>query len=250
MLKDLIHQTIRKTGYDVVRHPGSERRDVPPDVPDADKAIINAVKPYSLTSNERLIALINATRFIARNRISGALAECGVWKGGSMMAAALTLLDEGDTTRELYLYDTFQGMSEPTEFDRSYDGVRADTQLAETPKGEGVWCHSSLDEVKANLATTEYPAGRIHYVEGKIEDTVPANNPPALAILRLDTDWYESTRHELQHLFPLLVEGGFLIIDDYGHWEGARKAVDEFLAAYPKKYFLHRIDNTGRLLIK
>jgi hypothetical protein len=83
-----------------------------------------------------------------------------------------------------------------------------------------------------------------------IEETIPANNPPQMAILRLDTDWYESTKHELEHLFPLLVGGGFLIIDDYGHWEGARKAVDEFLAASTKKYFLHRIDSTGRLLIK
>ena len=196
------------------------------------------------------MTLINAVRFVVRNKIDGAIAECGVWKGGSMIAAAMTLLDEGDTTRDLFLYDTFEGMSEPTELDRSYDGRSAEAQLADTPKGEGVWCYSSLDEVKANLAITDYPAERIHYIAGKIEDTVPANNPPALAILRLDTDWYESTRHELEHLFPLLVDGGFLIIDDYGHWEGARKAVDEFLAACPKKYFLHRIDNTGRLLVK
>jgi O-methyltransferase len=249
MLKDLIHRMIQMTGYEVVRYRGPERRDVP-DVPDRDRAIINAVRPYTLTSNERLIVLIDAVRFIVRNKIGGAIAECGVWKGGSMMAAALALLDEGDTTRDLFLYDTFEGMSEPTELDRSYDGKSAKAQLAETPKGEGVWCHSSLDEVKANLAMTEYPAERIHYIVGKIEDTVPADKPPPLAILRLDTDWYESTRHELEHLFPLLIDGGFLIIDDYGHWEGARKAVDEFLEAHPKKYFLHRIDNTGRLLIK
>jgi hypothetical protein len=167
-----------------------------------------------------------------------------------MMAAALTLMDEGDTSRELYLYDTFEGMPEPTDADRSYDGVPADVQLSETPKGEGVWCYSSLDEVKTNLALTKYPAERIHYIQGKVEETLPANNPPPLALLRLDTDWYESTKHELEHLFPLLAEGGFLIIDDYGHWEGARKAVDEFLASSPKKYFLHRIDNTGRLIIK
>jgi O-methyltransferase len=104
--------------------------------------------------------------------------------------------------------------------------------------------------VKGNLAQTKYPAERIHYIQGKVEDTVPQNAPPTLALLRLDTDWYESTRHELKHLFPLLIDGGFLIIDDYGHWEGARKAVDEFLAGSAKKYFLHRIDNTGRLIIK
>jgi hypothetical protein len=250
MLKDLLKQTIQSTGFDVVRYQGPERRNVPADVADADRAIIEATTPYSMTSNDRLLTLISAVRFIAQNKIAGAIAECGVWRGGSMMAAALALLNEGDTDREIYLYDTFQGMSDPTEADKSFDGRSAASQLAETPQGEGVWCFSSLDEVKTNLAKTKYPIERVHFIEGKIEDTIPANAPPSLALLRLDTDWYESTRHELEHLFPLLVEGGFLIIDDYGHWQGARKAVDEFLAASEKKYFLHRIDETGRLLIK
>jgi O-methyltransferase len=250
MLKDLLHQTIQSTGFDIVRYRSPETRDIPPDASDGDRKIINSVKQDSLTSSERLLALIGAIRHLAQNNIPGAIAECGVWKGGSMMAAALALIDEGDTTRELFLYDTFEGMSEPTESDCSYDGMSAIAQLAETPKGEGVWCYSSLDEVKTNLESTGYPTERIHYIRGKVEDTIPANNPPPLAILRLDTDWYESTKHELEHLFPLLVDDGFLIIDDYGHWQGARKAVDEFLAASPKKYFLHRIDNTGRLVIK
>nr|WP_263975570.1 TylF/MycF family methyltransferase [Leptolyngbya sp. 7M] len=187
---------------------------------------------------------------MTRNRIPGAIAECGVWKGGSIMAAALTLLDEGDGERELYLYDTFDGMTKPTEEDISYDGVSAEEQLKNTPVGEGVWCVSKLEEVEANIKRTEYPWDKIHFITGKIEDTIPKQNPPQLAILRLDTDWYSSTKHELEHLFPLLNQGGFLIIDDYGHWEGARKAVDEFLDTLPVKYFLHRIDDTGRLLIK
>jgi O-methyltransferase len=250
MLKNLIRQTIQSTGYDLVRYKGLERRELPSDVPESDRAIIDFVKPFSLTSHERLMSLVSAVRYVVRNRIPGVIAECGVWKGGSMMAAALTLIDEGDTDRELYLLDTFEGMSDPTELDKSSDGISAEVQLAAYPKGDGLWCYSSLDEVKANLSLTEYPAERLHYIKGKIEDTIPENNPPQIAILRLDTDWYESTRHELEHLFPLLVPGGFLIIDDYGHWEGARKAVDEFLETQTKKYFLHRIDSTGRLLIK
>lgn len=251
MLSKILRRTIQRIGFDIVRFPRRfEIDDFPWDVTDTDRSIVSAVKPFSWTSNERLITLVNAVRHVVQNGISGAIAECGVWKGGSMMAVAKTLIDEGETTRDLYLYDTFDGMSEPTEFDKSYDGVAADVHLAETPKGEGFWCYSSLDEVKANLASTGYPEEKIHYIEGKIEDTIPQNNPPQMAILRLDTDWYESTKHELEHLFPLLVPGGFLIIDDYGHWEGARKAVDEFLEASPAKYFLHRIDSTGRLLIK
>jgi O-methyltransferase len=250
MLKNLIRQTIKFTGYDLVATPRPVTNYLPSDTSKADQAIIKAVRPYTLTSNERLISLINAVRFIAQHSIPGAIAECGVWKGGSMMAVAKTLVDEGDLTRDLYLYDTFEGMSEPTDVDRSFDGVPAEEQLAETPKGEGVWCYASLDEVRDNIASTGYPLDKMHFIKGRIEETIPKENPPEMAILRLDTDWYESTRHELEHLFPLLVDGGFLIIDDYGHWQGARKAVDEFLETSPRKYFLHRIDQTGRLLIK
>jgi len=251
MLSKILRRTIQQIGFDVIRFPRQlEIDDFPRDISDKDKSIINAVKPFSWTSNERLITLVNTVRHVVRTSVPGAITECGVWKGGSMMAVAKTLIDEGDTTRDLYLYDTFEGMTEPTEFDKSYDGISAGALLAETPKGEDFWCYSSLDEVKANLASTGYPEEKIHYIEGKVEDTIPENNPTQMAILRLDTDWYESTKHELKHLFPLVVEGGFLIIDDYGYWEGARKAVDEFLSASPKKYFLHRIDLTGRLLIK
>jgi hypothetical protein len=83
-----------------------------------------------------------------------------------------------------------------------------------------------------------------------VERTVPAAAPPALALLRLDTDWYESTRHELEHLYPRLSAGGVLIIDDYGHWKGSRRATDEFIAATPDFGLLSRIDGTGRLAIK
>ena len=251
MLKRILHNAFHTLGFDVVRRrPDDAAAALPADLPAADRAIIEFVRPYTLTSTERLIALIDAVRYVADNRLPGAVAECGVWKGGSMMAVARTLLSLGDTSRELYLYDTFEGMSAPTDDDRSFDGRPAVEQLAETPRGEGVWCYSSLDEVKRNLFSTGYPPEKIHFIEGKIEETVPAHNPPPLALLRLDTDWYESTRHELAHLFPLLCREGVLIIDDYGHWQGARKAVDEFLAAQPRRYYLHRIDFTGRLLIK
>ena len=250
MSRRLLKDLFRTAGFEVTRIPEEPLNVIPWDIPESDEKIISAVKPYTWTSNERLAALIRAVRFLVQTEIGGPIIECGVWKGGSMMAAALTLIDEGDTSRDLYLFDTFEGMTEPTEFDKSFDGISADSQLAETPQGEGVWCYSPLDEVRSNLASTGYPEEKIHFIKGKVEDTIPLNNPPRMALLRLDTDWYESTRHELEHLFPLLVPGGFLIIDDYGHWEGARKAVDEFLAASDVKYFLHRIDATGRLLIK
>jgi hypothetical protein len=220
------------------------------ELPSADALIIDEVRPYTMTSVERLVALIEAVRYVVRAGIPGAIAECGVWRGGSMMAVARALLAEGKTDRDIYLYDTFEGMSAPTDADRAADGTPAQALLDDLPRDTWVWAYSALDEVRANLARTGYPLERLHFIKGKVEETIPHQSPGPLALLRLDTDWYESTRHELQHLFPLLRDRGVLILDDYGHWQGARKATDEFLSALPAPYYLHRIDYTGRLLIK
>ena len=229
---------------------GSSSKSIPADVPAVDRATIERVRPYTGTYIARILALIEAVRYLSRNRIPGDLVECGVWRGGSMMAAALTLLAEGDTSRNLYLFDTFQGMSAPTAEDKDLQGNPAKKLLETEPKQTGVWCYASLADVKKNLASTGYPSAKIHYLEGKVEETIPAFLPGPLALLRLDTDWYQSTRHELVHLYPLLVPRGILIVDDYGHWQGAKKATDEYFAAAGQYPFLQRLDYTGRLLIK
>lgn len=167
-----------------------------------------------------------------------------------MMAVALALMARGDSGRDLYLYDTYEGMSEPTEADLSHTGESASAQLQRTARGEGVWCEAGLEDVRSNLWSTGYPRERIHFVGGRVEETIPATLPRQLALLRLDTDWYESTLHELRHLYPLLAPGGVLIIDDYGHWQGARRAVDEYFAASATPVFLHRVDYTARLMVK
>jgi len=212
--------------------------------------IIARVKPFTMTTEQRLAAVIRAVHRIADQGIPGDLAECGVWRGGSMMAAALALLARGDTRRHLYLYDTFEGMSEPTAEDRSFDGRSAKAQLDEAERGTGIWCFAGKAEVEANLRSTGYPADQLHFVEGKVEDTIPGVLPGPLALWRLDTDWYQSTRHELRHLYPLLQPRGVLIVDDYGHWEGARRAVDEFFGARRERARLAEIDYTGRLHLK
>ena len=220
------------------------------DLSEADRAIALRVAPFTMTSLERRAGLLGAIDHVVRHRVPGAIVECGVWRGGSMMAAALALMARGDTSRELWLYDTYTGMSEPTAADASHRGESAAAQLARTKRGQGVWCEAGLDDVRANLLSTGYPKERIHFVEGKVEDTIPASLPGTTALLRLDTDWYESTRHELVHLYPLLSRHGVLVIDDYGHWQGAKKAVDEFFAARAEPAFLHRVDYTARLLVK
>jgi O-methyltransferase len=222
-----------------------------PDFDSVHFEIFRQVQPYTLTSPERIVAVIEATRYITRRRIPGAIVECGVWRGGSMMAAARTLQSLGETDRELFLFDTFEGMAPPTDRDVDLDGQRAANMLATTEKKQdGVWVCVSLEDVQRAVGSVAYPASRIHYVRGKVEDTIPVNAPDQIALLRLDTDWYESTRHELEHLYPRLATGGVIIIDDYGHWKGARQATDEFIAKTPDFGLLSRIDYTGRMAIK
>lgn len=218
----------------------------------AEKSIIRQVLPYSMTSHERLVSLIRAVEHLCQQKIEGDFVECGVWKGGSAMAMALALKSLGDVSRKIHLYDTFDGMSEPTVKDESIDGKSAEIQLKTSAKENpnSVWCYSSLDEVQANMRSTLYPEQNIAFVKGKVEETIPRHIPESIALLRLDTDWYESTKHELEHLFPRLVRGGVLIIDDYGHWKGSRRAVDEYLQQQELSLFLFRIDYTCRMAIK
>lgn len=203
------------------------------DVDEQTLEILAAVKPYTMTGKDKLIALVAAVRHVAHTGLEGDIVECGVWRGGSMHAVARTLLAEGVTDRELYLFDTFSGMTEPTEKDLRSDGRTAADMLATADKSKWVWAVASLEDVQEGLKTLDYPYERFHLVEGPVEETIPGGAPERIALLRLDTDWYESTKHELDHLYERLVPGGVLIIDDYGSWQGSKEATDEFLARLP-----------------
>lgn len=242
---------VQSLGYEIVRRVPEEASSFPTDASADDCSILSAIAPFTMTSVDRQLALIHSVRHVVRNRIPGCFLECGVWRGGSAMAIALTLAQEGDRERDVFLFDTFEGMTAPTINDRSFDGASAAMLLAHSHRDENVWCLAGLDDVRANLASTAYPAEKVHFIQGPVEQTIPLDPTPAsIALLRLDTDWYESTKHEMLHLFPRLERGGILIVDDYGHWQGARLAVDEYLASVPDAYFLHRIDYTGRLIVK
>lgn len=168
------------------------------------------------------------------------------------MAAALTLIECGDKTRELFLFDTFEGMPPATDCDLRFDDVPANELLAgrAKTKDDKYVAFSPLEDARANVLETGYSTELIHFIKGKVELTIPKASPGQIAILRLDTDWYESTIHELNHLYPLVSPGGVVIIDDYGFWKGARKAVDEYWNGLFPKPLLCRIDETGRLCIK
>ncbi len=210
------------------------------------------VSPFTMTSREAVSSFVDAVRHIRRHRIEGAIVECGVWKGGGMMAAALELQREGDTGRELWLYDTFEGMPQPGEADVDHAGGKAIEAFLEnqTKPDASAWCDAAIEEVKRNVMSTGYPEERMRFVKGRVEATIPAQMPEKIAILRLDTDWKESTAHELKHLYARVPRGGIIIVDDYGYWRGAREAVDEFLAAQPEPIFLHRVDKTVRVWVK
>jgi hypothetical protein len=221
----------------------------PSDFDEELRQIIRAVKPYTMTSPDKLHGLITATRYIAQHGIKGDIVECGVWRGGSMHAVARTLDSVGDHSRDLYLFDTYEGMPPPSEKDLRLDGKSAQELLDKGTKDQSIWAYATLEDVKQGFQSVPYPAERIHYVEGKVEDTIPDQAPDTIALLRLDTDWYESTKHELEHLYSRLVSGGVLIIDDYGYWKGSQQATDEWLKATGERLMLARA-GTGRIAIK
>jgi len=213
------------------------------DMTDEDRDLIKLARPYTMTSWDKLTALVLAVRHVGLHVPEGDFVECGVWRGGSVHAIARTLMSVGVTDRDIYLFDTFSGMTEPTDRDVDENGRTAAERLATSSKKARIWALASREDVEAGLATLDYPQERFHLVEGPVEDTIPAQAPASIAMLRLDTDWYESTHHELIHLYDRLVSGGVLIIDDYGSWQGSRQATDEFLAGLKSPPLMQRAGN-------
>lgn len=247
MIKAVIHKGLRMFGLDIVRLRHQEPS-YPPDFGADDVGIIQEVQPWTMTSAERIYSLIQAVRYISANAIEGAIVECGVWKGGSMAAIARALLELKDVNRDLYLFDTFEGMPEPSARDVDHFGKQASAVLS---ADIGQRCADApLEQVREVVYGTGYPREKTHFVRGRVEETIPASAPDAISLLRLDTDWYASTKHELTHLFPRLSKAGVIIIDDYGHWRGSRQACDEYFGQNHIPILLNRIDYTGRIALK
>lgn len=208
--------------------------------------IFMKVHDKTMVGLERSYVLYKTLNSLLDQNILGDLVECGVWKGGSCMLMAEVLKMRNQTHRRIWLYDTFEGMTKPSGADGVFENEEWNRlKLGSEPSSD--WCRSPLEEVRANMHSTGYPLQNLIYVKGKVEETIPATVPSQIAFLRLDTDWYESTRHELNHLFPRLSPRGVLLIDDYGAWQGARRATDEFFAGKP--FYLTRIDHSGLLII-
>jgi O-methyltransferase len=221
-----------------------------PEISAGEAALMRRYAPYTMTSIERQWALIKAIEYLNANKIAGDFVECGVWRGGNLMIAK-DLSRPSAMERKFYLFDTFAGMSAPTAADTTHAGEDADATFRERMREDHVdWVYASLDDVRESFRRERLLDDQVVFVKGKVEDTLAdkRNVPEKIALLRLDTDFYESTRAELEILYPRLISGGVLIVDDYGHWRGARKAVDEYFKGAPMLW--SRIDYTARMTVK
>lgn len=200
---------------------------------------------FTMVDWARCHSVWTAVKHLVRTEVPGAMVECGVWKGGVAMLIANTLKALGQADRELFLYDTFAGMAEPTAHDIAFGGGPAhETWRAHERGTHNDWCYAPLEEVQRNLASTGYEPSRLTFVKGLVQDTIPTHVPESIALLRLDTDWYASTYHELVHLYPRLQVGGVVIFDDAYHWHGQRQALDRYFEEQGIHLMLNRINNS------
>jgi O-methyltransferase len=248
----LMNRLLAVAGLKVVRATDTQKR-FPMELQDSDQKIFRYVREHRLStsSDERLFATIMACRYVADRPVAGDFVECGVWRGGNSILAA-DVFRSLRADRSVWLFDTFAGMTEPTAADVNFRGESADAKFHLSRRADhNDWCYAPIEEVKANFARVGLLGARVKFVKGDVASTLSdaGNLPQTVAVLRLDTDWYESTKVELAALYPRLAPGGVLIIDDYGHWGGARKAVDEYFFGRERP-FLQYIDQTARVGIK
>jgi len=252
MLKSLTNIILNKFGYKIQRASDNDIR-MPVELNKEERGIISDVMSNKLTmvSYERIFATVMACKYVIDKDIEGDFVECGVWRGGNAIAAA-EIFKLHNSNKKVWLFDTFKGMTVPTDFDLQIsNGKSAKNQYSANQKEtHNQWCYASIQDVRNNFLKRQL-VQNIRFIEGDVCQTLITEDlPSAISILRLDTDWYESTKIELEVLYPKLLENGCLIIDDYGHWSGAKKATDEYFKKYGNRPFFQYIDYTGRLALK
>lgn len=258
MIKQSIKRAFALTGFELHRRSGYDYTTVAPvEFSKADLDVLRYVTENRLTmgSRERVVATINACKHAVQAGIEGDFVECGVWRGGNSIAAKLTFENYG-SDKKVWLFDTFTGMTPPTEHDTTrFSEKSAVERFDEAQAGEhNEWCFASLEDVQANFKLAGANLAGARFIAGDVTKTLAdsENVPDALCVLRLDTDFYDSTKAELEVLYPRLSVGGSLLIDDFGHWDGARRAVEEYVATLPPKSrpLLHYTDYSGRMGVK
>jgi len=251
-MKKIIKLFLNKIGYNVSKINELENK-IPIEASNFEINLINQVKEFSMCDYKNLYLSTQVAKYVKEKNIEGDVVECGVWKGGNLMIFN-SLIKFYEMKKQIFAYDTFEGMTKPSNIDLDFKGNLANDLLAKTKvysnNNDNIWCYSTLDNVKNNIKKITGEISNINFIKGDVLETldIKINLPKKISILRLDTDFYESTKKELQVLFPLLQNGGILIIDDYGYWSGAKKAVDEYFEN--KYYFKHVINCSCRMIIK
>lgn len=258
MIRQSIKRALALTGFEIHRKSVYDHFNVDPvEFSKADRDVLEYVFANRLTmaSRKRVVATIKACKHAVQTGIDGDFVECGVWRGGNSIAAKLTFENYGSDKR-VWLFDTFTGMTEPSELDTSGFSDRPTSErFRESQRQEyNEWCFASLDDVRANIEETGADLSNVRFIAGDVSQTLAheENIPEKISVLRLDTDFYDSTKAELEALYPRLAVGGSLLLDDFGHWDGARRAVEEFIGALPPRArpLLHFTDYSGREAIK
>lgn len=246
MLKELLQKSFAIAGLRVTRLTAPPQRGFPSELTEEDQAIFHYVRDnrLSIVSDEALYTTIMACTHVAQMGVEGDFVECGVYRGGNAILAA-DVFRRRAPQKSTWLYDTFSGMTEPGEVDVSIAGAVAKEKFEQQQrKDHNAWQYASIEDVRENFDRAGLLAGVVRFVEGDILQTLKSTHlPAAISVLRLDTDWYESTKVELEVLYPRLANGGILIIDDYGSWQGSKKAVDEYFTKTSRP-FLQYSDTT------
>lgn len=212
------------------------------------------VHGHTLCSREGIVSLIRSVEHVIVNNIPGALLECGVFVGGNIQAMIKTVQACGRNDIDIYAYDTFKGMPKPEAIDfefkvgPAYDQWKRQ-QNADSTTGSR-WVRYSLPLVLEQILPLGYPRERLHFVRGMVEKTIPRYAPEKIALARFDTDFYSSTRHEFEHLYPRVSPGGIIYIDDYGAFLGSQTATDEYIKNNNLPVSLVVIDEHVRMIVK
>lgn len=197
-----------------------------------------AVRPYTMLPYGRLKVLADLAERCNQENISGAFVQCGVWKGGSAAVLA-DVAERGD--RRLFLFDSFQGCPSPGAADVSMHGRQGQA-------GEAAASRADVDGLFQQLGISHYAAWErwLYVIPCWFQATLPKVTPQIeqIALLHLDVDWYESTKVCMEYLYPLVANGGMVMIDDFFYWQGTRKAVLEYLGQGFSRLKTHQVDHT------
>lgn len=246
-VKSMIQSIIGMLGYKIVR-----LVQIPSELNSDDILVLQDVmrNKLSMAPPARLVATLMACKYVCESGIDGDFVECGVWRGGNSLLAA-DVFRRYAARKSVYLFDTFAGMTAPTDHDVTSGSVSAKPQFeAGQRTGYNDWCLATEGEVRSTFNDRGLGSSVV-FVKGDVAATLgkKSNIPEKISVLRLDTDWYESTKIELEALYPKLTSGGVILIDDYGHWQGQKKAVDEYFAGASRPFFYYT-DNAGRIGVK